>query len=951
MILVRAGGFRVMRGTPGVRRGRALRQPDRVQRGDIGETAVELFFKQLGWGPLSTSTQDLGTDLLIQLRTEALVDLGMLLGAQVKTGSSWFDEPGTVDGREGWWYRENSMSHADYWSNHHVPHILILQSEDCATIRVWAVLDQKTITPTGRGFKVFVPADQQLERSHFGAWIELAEKARESLVLEGSRWSFSVAELPEAEWARHALIVPRLVAPHPNRGFATPINWAEAIATCTEARTDHWEHFAAQFEAVPNVAEAASSEDPRWRFAAAVHQWVTQGTAEGLRRLNLNGANRSLRAARAVCLAAAEIDGHDFEAALQILEAETDENDVSIDQAWMNVHRARVLAETGQIQAAREILNWTNLLMAGLANNVTVSAVRSAVLWSMFELTDRWDADLSKVVPAMDTAAGWWRNQSVARGLEDAAERNFEAWARDQSVRFGDSHIAHNELFSAALTARLAGDHGSWRSSLGLLAKVDLSTHREGGPPIRDSLDALRNAGGDTQLRLALLKIRDDGPLDELTAFMATIRPPTITRGTWRADLSALNLAGGYCAPERARELINFLLLGLDTPVVSEERFADIEPGHRILDAIWGLRDHLDERHARRVAGFTLSLGPQSSQLLQRPLEALLNEIDPQVIAENEAALTSKANDENLPDWLRHIFATHAPTARDVLRQSLIKGELGALSAIGRIERLTADEAAALVRTCASAFEGFKRSHNGFARHVVDLARLCTSIAIYGPETNAWDVLLEFLCDSDAYPAPKRAACKIIAENSETLPEEYRVRLERALWALIEDARPDPTVTFFTEIGGAFRELLLALLPPDHPDRKALEGALLAGGQKARSDAADHYSRHPGSEPILLALARDANHEVAGRAVSGIAKLAARSEGVDDAYINALRVFANADGESGAHRVLSGLETGELRDEFVGLVADLRQHPSARVRLRASDLLDSTGSPHDRPED
>ncbi|MFF2347674.1 DUF4365 domain-containing protein [Pseudarthrobacter sp. NPDC058119] len=924
-----------------------MRQPDRVQRGDIGETAVELFFKQLGWGPLSTSSQDLGTDLLIQLRTEELVDLGLLLGAQVKTGSSWFEESGTVDGREGWWYRESSMSHADYWSNHHVPHILILQSEDCTTIRVWAVLDQKTIKATGQGFKVFVPADQRLDRSFLRRWIELAEKARESLVLEGSRWSFSVAELPETEWARHALIVPRLVAPHPNKGLSAPINWAEAIATCAEARTDRWDYFAAQFESVPSPTEAASSDDPHWRFAASVHQWITQGTAERLRDFDVKGTSRSLRAARAVCLAAAEIDNHRFDAALEALAAEADDEDVSLDQAWLNVHHARILAETGQPEAALELLDRTNLLMAGLANNVTVSAIRSAVLWSMFELTDRGDSDLSKVVAAMDTAAGWWRNQSVARGLEDAAERNFEAWGRDQSVRFTDSHIAHNELFSAALTARLAGDHSSWRSSLGLLAMVDLSSQRGSGAQIRDGLDALRNAGGDSQLRLALSKIRGEGPLDELAAFMLTIRPQTITRSTWRADLAALNLAGSYCSAEPAQELINFLLLGLETPSLLAGRFAAIDPSHKIVDSLWGMRDHLDNSHAHRIIAFALSLGPESNQLLQYPLSTLLDAVDPQIIAENEAALTAKANDENLPGWLRHIFATHAPTARDVLGQSLIKGDLGALQGIGRIERLTAVEATAVVDKCRTAFAGFKRSHNGIDGHVLDMSRLCASIAIYGPESDAWQVLVEFLCDSDAYSAPKRAACKIIAENPEQLPAEHREHLERALWTMIEDTRPDPSVTLYPEIGGAFQELLLALLHPSHPRRKALEGALLTGSKKARSDAADHYARLPGSEPILLALARDATYEVAERAMFGLAKLVARSDEVDDTYIDALTAFAKADGENGAYRVLSGLEMGVLRENLLGLVAGIQEHPSAGVRLRAKDLIESFRLQHD----
>ena len=130
----------------------SMQQPSRVQRGDIGETAAELFFKELQWGPLPTGVQDLGTDLFIQLRDKSGVDLRLMLGAQIKTGDSWFENPGNVGGQDGWWYKEPNKAHADYWINHHVPHILVLQSED-RTRRIWALLNKDTVIDTGAGFQ------------------------------------------------------------------------------------------------------------------------------------------------------------------------------------------------------------------------------------------------------------------------------------------------------------------------------------------------------------------------------------------------------------------------------------------------------------------------------------------------------------------------------------------------------------------------------------------------------------------------------------------------------------------------------------------------------------------------------------------------------------------------------------------------------------------------------
>ncbi|WP_415854037.1 DUF4365 domain-containing protein [Sinomonas sp. G460-2] len=915
-----------------------MRQPDTIQLGELGEAAVSVFFQELGWGPVSTGKQDLGTDLYVQLRDEQQFDLRLLLGVQVKTGDGWFDRPDTVAGRPGWWYSESDKDHAEYWSNHHVPHILVLQSADRVTTRVWASLTDKTIVDTGKGIKVFVPADQRLDPSHADEWISLAGKARESIQFEGSRWSFSVEELPESAWARHALMAPRLIAPHPNKGPASPIVWAEAVAMCIEAVPHRWEEFSARFEQVPTVLEAESSEHPGWRFASAIHEWVTKGTHNGLRDLDLEESPRSLRVARAVCLSSAEFDDLRYEAALQALEAASDDEEMSVDQAWLNIHRARILAETGDAASALSLLQRTNSVIASVATDVTVTAVRSALIWSIFELTDRFDTDLSTVLPAMDTATGWWRNQAMASGLRDAAERTFEAWGRDSSVRFGDGNTAHNELFSASLTARLAGDHASWRSAIGLLAMVDLCSDRP-GLSVKDSLGVLRQAGGESQLRLAIARVRDDGPLADLAGAMASVSREAITRTTWRADLAALTLAGGYCPPENARKLISFLLDGLKAPGPLALQMGEVEPRKRMLEALWGLRDHFAAEDGREVINFALSLGPDASQLMDPALGPLLRAIDQGVLAEHEADFAARAKDESLPLWLRTIFAAHAPTARAVLTQALLGGDVRALPAIGTLTALTPGEAAALTNTCANTFAGYKRSHNGISDALYDMGKLCAGLAIHFPQSGAWDVLIDFLCDSEAYASPKRLGCKVLAANSAKIPSEYRERLQAALWSAITDARPEPPVFFWSGIGGAFHELLLELLPPEHAGREALEAALLSGDQSARCDASDYYSRRPGSGPILLALAHDSDRQVAHQAIFGLARRTASSDGREDAFFEALASRASTEGEGNALHLLAGLEADEIPSRLIGIVSDLTGHPSASVRRKARRLL------------
>ena len=186
------------------------------------------------------------------------------------------------------------------------------------------------------------------------------------------------------------------------------------------------------------------------------------------------GSEVDLNIAKAICLSAAYFDRLDFQRALSVVEAEIVDI-LNVDQVWLAVHRSRILAEPGNVPTALEYLADANVKVASVANDVTVSALRSSILWSLFELNDRESVDLSSVVPGMDTTTSWWRTQSVASGLQSSTKRMFRTWGRDRAKRFGGANTAHNELFSAALIARLAGDNAGYRSAASFMALVDLA--------------------------------------------------------------------------------------------------------------------------------------------------------------------------------------------------------------------------------------------------------------------------------------------------------------------------------------------------------------------------------------------------------------------------------------------------------------------------------------------
>ncbi len=85
-----------------------MRAANNEATGTSGESEVLAQFERLGWAGLIDGRHDTGTDLYLRPRDARRFELGVLMGAQVKTGASYFGSPQTDgDGRtSGWWFTE-----------------------------------------------------------------------------------------------------------------------------------------------------------------------------------------------------------------------------------------------------------------------------------------------------------------------------------------------------------------------------------------------------------------------------------------------------------------------------------------------------------------------------------------------------------------------------------------------------------------------------------------------------------------------------------------------------------------------------------------------------------------------------------------------------------------------------------------------------------------------------
>lgn len=136
-----------------------------------GVNLVEgLVLNEFGWVFREQPVSDEGVDAQIETRVEQRTT-GRLLALQIKTGPSYFSEP-----KDDGWILRFKERQARLWLDHALPVIIVLVDPDVGTA-YWQRVTPSTIVPTGKAFKVHVPATQTVPSArdsweHFASGIE-----------------------------------------------------------------------------------------------------------------------------------------------------------------------------------------------------------------------------------------------------------------------------------------------------------------------------------------------------------------------------------------------------------------------------------------------------------------------------------------------------------------------------------------------------------------------------------------------------------------------------------------------------------------------------------------------------------------------------------------------------------------------------------------------------------
>jgi hypothetical protein len=792
-----------------------------------------------------------------------------------------------------------------------------------------------------------VPANQVLADSASEEWISLVAEARKLHSFEGASWTFDIAQVPESEWPRYALLAPRIVAPHPNQGYVHDINWAEALALAVQADHRRWNGFAEARENVPSPAEAAKSDHVGWRFAAAVYQWMT-GPTDQLESLGEADLPESIRFAHAVCVSSVLEDRGGSTAALELLAALQDAERPSIDQAWIALHRGWLLYESGNFGGADEQVNLSVAMHNSFPSGLVNSAIRSAGIVALFDMAPFLTGDVASAVQASDTTLSWWRNHQVESALNSYLRNAFKRWADDGSVTFGQSDSTHNDLVSVQLSARLLGNRRSARYATYLRSIANVSLPRGPHAKPEDQFDALRSSGYRADLETALKRFRRDGPLDTLSTFMSRVRPETSTTTSIQADLAALEVVGSYLEANVAYEWLDYLLDSFDDPNPHIRRYRlHFDPRRDLLAAVAGISVHYRPKDEERLVAIALRLPSDADQLLVRSIARCIEGISEEFISSRAHELAARGAELDSESWAGRLLidtaSPHDVAARAEVSRRMIAGDLGSIPVGFRIDELIAPEASAVSERCRIDIAAFVGQFNGIGIGAPDPYLTLAMLAIFGPrgvQESAWSYLIDGLSEMDVIHERKAAALNYLARSADSVPDAYRSRLIGVAIALRE-APPrfsGISISSLESHAPACNRLILAF-GGENERWEQLIGEMLLGTSEDRNFAVHILSTRSGHELLLIALSKDSDARAARAALHGLARRASEDSHVARLAMHVLVGAVQQGGEQAALYVGGGVVAASARcAEAEPLVDVLRNHQSAKIRKLAAEL-------------
>jgi hypothetical protein len=918
-----------------------VRAPKSGMRGSNGQSAVKSQFEQLGWGVAPNLEHDLGTDLWLMPRDKRGFDRLTVVGAQIKTGESYFREQKIENGCEiGWWYRESDDAHFDYWCDHAVPHFLILHSPESRT-SYWVEITRDKLVSTGKGSKILVMNSSTIDEEHFDQLLEVGTSLRESSGWEGSIWGLNTAISPSAT-LRHSFITPRLVAPHPN-ATEENLSASQAIALLIQVRQSGLRKYQ-KIQPFTDPAAARIASDWVWNLYAALDNWMYHDDIEELKHVAAQADSPAHKTAAAVALSNAHFEAGRAAESLSVIFEALDADDMDpVDYAWLEAQRARYLYENGNNSGAREAALKVQS-MAGIATkDPTASAIVGSSAYILFASSGITEESLATLIQGRDNFASWWRSQVLSEGLADHLRESFKESTQDRSVTIKSEDSSASRLRSTMLLAAFAADSQTWRYSASLLGRYLYMTGDE--KKIDTALTLLRLSGEKDSIRLAAEQLRDSGPLRPLKEAAEGINFDRTTRTSLKSDLTLITTSADILSEETRDSHLEWCLKKFnDLEAISEPLGQDFSLRDEILGALTALYSSANDKNQSNVREHVLRSPLVAERVLSGRYARLMRAIGTDSWTQAEIGELARRRDvDNLEVGLevQNVLAAREPKYREELLERIKQGDFHALVAFGNVSELPLEAASGMLNQLAQrSAEQLEKARLGSTNiGGFNYLDILVQLNLLFPKLANWAPLEVALADV-ATPANHIAdALRRLGNYGDQVPQNVKARLRPMLEVLaLRPPTGKPHFSFGEELDarGPSSLSLAMLYPAEITDLEIAK--LLIGELGQRVSAVEIIvSRYDERQLCLLAaLAHDSNIEVRQIAVRGLAAWLANGICVDPVGELLLELLSQP-GVAIGLAVCQGLSTGKAPMEILEALAD---NPSSVVRKWASEIAD-----------
>jgi len=778
------------------------------------------------------------------------------------------------------------------------------------------------VLSTGKGAKILVPASQVVDAEQNESLSDVALTQVPSPTWDGTAWTGAV-HLASVDEIRHALITPRLIAPHPNL-LPDSITGLEALAmqvllrseleqTLNPMKSPIAQRGDAKWKGLP-LDEAREADDWCWRATAGLHLWHYQSDPTVLCQLVDSATTPSERAAGAVMCCAFHFEANDPDAALKVLHEALRHDDYSaVNHVWLRAQQARALLEVGRQQEAFDLAMKSQRIQREAPLDVTAAAISGACALTAFKATGWMQGDIANTIQRADNPASWWRTQGMYYGLSAHLAQEFRIWSDNACLRFDRYDDTRRRLLSAASLASYAGDHDGWRGATGELAEhLLVATHNTDDPErVAERLTLLRLSGDSTAISHATRHVVARGPTMAARIAASHVEPSLSTRTTALADLELLTAAGDVLVPAQAELLCTWALDTLvDVNPYLERARPTFVVSYKLFDLLKSMIWVLSDATLHRVIDYLLDQPPIIDDGTAQSLARLVHLIPSSAWLETDRQRAAQRTAQDAPYLREAYLAVAAPAvteSRAEIHRRALAGELIAFDAVPDVQMLATEAADALAKSLCARIDDLidDAAHGSYAGGGLDSGFALALLGVWHPSVARWDRITALLTAQGVLARQLAGTLGVLSSYGEGLPEGVRSEMRTPI-SVIRNRAPGQHPLFADDIRSLAAEALAALT--DAPSRRHLVRELLHEDADHRASSANIIERHgdDAEAEILLALAGDAAPAVRDAALRGLSKLVAVGR-APEGVVAALSKVLESGGRRTAASVISWL--------------------------------------------